>query len=365
MAAELHQRGVEFDLLERTGAVGASWRSRYDSLRLHTARQLSGLPGLRIPRRFGSWVRRDDLVSYLEEYAARHRITPQFGVEVTGVERMADGWRVESTAGTYEAGAVVLATGLSRTPRIPAWPGLSSFTGDFVHSSAYRDPEPYRGKRVLVVGAGNSAAEVAAEISAVATDVRLSVRRPPNIVRRDLAGFPTQVFGIVLRRFPVPVVDALTSMLRRISVPDLSRYGLPGPMGDGFSQYLRSHTVPILDHGFVAAIQTGAITVVPQIASIDGPDVALVDGRVLRPDAIVAATGFRPDLGGLVGGLGVLDEKGEPLIGGVHTAPEAPGLYLVGLNIVLSGLLREVGIEARAVGRTIARTQSVEPAAAR
>ena len=211
---------------------------------------------------------------------------------------------------------------------------------------------------MLVVGAGNSAAEIATELSRVAADVRLSVRTPPNIVRRDIHGLPSQVFGIVLRRCPEPLLNVLTGVMRRVSVPDLSDYGLPAPPGDGFTQYLRSQTVPILDHGFVAALKAGRISVVPEIARIDGAAVELIDSSVLRPDAIVAATGFRPDLRGLVGDLGVLDEGGRPLIRGVQTMPSAPGLYLVGLTSVLSGLLREIGLEARAVGSAIASTQT-------
>jgi cation diffusion facilitator CzcD-associated flavoprotein CzcO len=279
-------------------------------------------------------------------------------VSVSRIERADDSWRVQASDGTYEAGAVVLATGLSHTPAVPDWSGLHTYTGSFRHSSDYREPSAYVGRRVLVVGAGNSAAEIATELSTVAADVRLSVRTPPNIVRRDICGLPSQVFGIVLRRWPESVLNALNGGLRRLSVPDLSDYGLPAPPGDGFTQYLRSQTVPILDHGFVAAVKAGRIGVVPEIARIDGTDVELIDSSVLRPDAIVAATGFRPDLGGLVGDLGVLDESGRPRIRGVQTAPSAPGLYLVGLTSVLSGLLREIGLEARAVGRVIASTQT-------
>ncbi len=364
VAAELRRRGLPFILLERAESIGASWRGRYDSLHLHTARWLSGLPGAGIPHRFGTWVRRDDLVTYLDEYAAKLGLAPRFGVSVSRIERAGEGWRVQTSDGAYEADAVVLATGLSRTPVVPDWPGRETYTGSLCHSAAYREPSPYIGRSVLVVGAGNSAAEIATELSRVATDVRLSVRTPPNIVRRDIHGLPSQVFGIVLRRCPEPMLNALTGAMRKVSVPDLADYGLPAPPGDGFTQYLKSQTIPILDHGFVAAVKTGRITVVPEIRRIDGAVVELIDSSVLRPTAIVAATGYRADLQGLVGELGVLDESGRPLIRGVHTMPSAPGLYLVGLTSVLSGLLREIGLEARAVGRAIASSQTALAASA-
>jgi putative flavoprotein involved in K+ transport len=357
---------MSFDLLEQADGVGAAWRTRYDSLRLHTSRAWSGLPGARIPRRFGQWVRRDDLVRYFEQYVRRFDLAPHLGVAVHRIDRVEHRWVVQTSTGPIEADAVVIATGLSRSPLIPSWPGLETFTGDCCHSSEYRVPTPYRGRDVLVVGAGNSAAEIATELTGFAARVQLSIRTPPNIVRRDLLGLPSQAFGIILRRCPERVLNLVTGAMRRLTVPDLDSYGLPAPSGDGFTQYLRSEVVPVLDHGFVAAVRAGDIAVVPEIAEIVGPEVRLTDGRTLRPDAIVAATGFRPALESLVGHLGVLDQRGRPRADGLRTPSEAPDLFFVGLHVVLSGVLREVGQEARAVGRILAdeRDRSVDQAGA-
>ena len=187
----------------------------------------------------------------------------------------------------------------------------------------------------------------------MAATVDLSVRTPPNIVRHDAIGIPSQLIGIGLRRVPVPLLNPLTSVLRRLTVPDLSAWGLPAPPG-GFTQFVRSGTVPILDHGFVDAVRQGQIRIVPAVSSIYGSEVVLVDGRVLQPTAIIAATGFRPNLDPLVGHLGVLDESGQPLVDGAETLPHAPGLYFVRINVVLSGQLWEIGHEARKVARHIA-----------
>ena len=140
VAAELSRREVPYAVLERTKTIGAAWSGRYDSLRLHTARALSGLPGAPIPRRYGQWVARDDLVAYLEAYAQRFGIRPQFGVEVTRIDRAPVGWRLATSSGERTARAVVVATGLSRTPHLPDWPGRETFTGTLVHSKDYREP---------------------------------------------------------------------------------------------------------------------------------------------------------------------------------------------------------------------------------
>ena len=192
---------------------------------------------------------------------------------------------------------------------------------------------------MLVVGAGNSASEIAVELSQVAAAVQMSVRTPPNIVRRATLGVPSQLIAVALRRAPESLMNPLSSLLRRLTVPDLSEYGLPAPGGDGFSQYRRSKVIPILDHGFVDAVRAGRITIVSAVQSFDGAEVRLDDGRTVRPDAIVAATGYRPDLEGILGDLGVLDDSGAPRVHGAATVAGAPGLYFVGIGVELSGQL--------------------------
>jgi putative flavoprotein involved in K+ transport len=354
VAAELHRRGLPAVVLERSGSVGGAWQGRYDSLRLHTARRLSGLPGAPLPRRYGRWVARDDVVAYLRAYAERFGARPEFGVDVRRVDRTERGWSLETSAGARRASRVVLATGYSRVPVVPDWSGRDTFDGTLLHSSEYREPSPYRGRHVLVVGAGNSAAEIAVDLADAGARVDLSVRTPPNIVRRSTLGVPSQVFGIALRRAPERVMNPVSAALRRVSVPDLSAHGLPAPPGDGFTQFLRTRTVPILDHGFAAAVRAGRIRVVGEIARLDGPAVHLRDGRTLRPDAVVCATGYRTGLEPIVGHLGLLDESGVPRVHGGETLPDLPGLFVVGVTVELAGLLREIGREARAVARALA-----------
>jgi putative flavoprotein involved in K+ transport len=353
VAATLRQLAVPFVVLERSDSVGAAWHGRYDSLHLHTIRWLSGLPGVSIPRRFGRWVARDDLIEYLEAYADRFGVRPEFAVDATRIDRGTSVWHVHTTSGTWFSSAVVVATGYTRRPYLPDWPGRNSFTGTLVHSADYREPSPYLGQQVLVVGAGNSAAEIALELTDVCPQVDLSVRTPPNIVRRDTLGIPSQLIGIALKRAPERLMNPMSALLRRFTVPDLADFGLPAPPGDGFTQFLRTSTVPILDHGFVSAVRSRRIQVVPPIERFDGAAVHLHGGTTVRPDAIVSATGYRPDLDALVGPLGVLDDHGMPRARGAQTVKHAPGLHFVGIDVTLSGLLRDIGLEARGVGRAL------------
>jgi putative flavoprotein involved in K+ transport len=228
-----------------------------------------------------------------------------------------------------------------------------------VHSSEYRNGEPDRGRDVLVVGSGNSGAEIAVElVEKGASRVHVSVRTPPNIVRRDTLGLPSQVLGVGLRYAPASVMNRVGAVLRRLTIPDLEPYGLPAPPGNGYTQFVRTRTVPILDVGFVDAVRRRRVEIVPAVTDLAGADVVLADGSRLTPDAVVAATGFRPGLEPVVGHLGVLDEHGTPVVHGGATHPPAPNLYFVGLTFELSGLLREAGREARraAAAITAART---------
>jgi putative flavoprotein involved in K+ transport len=356
-AALLRGDGFEPLVLEAGPEPGAAWRERYDRLRLHTPRLLSGLPGKRIPRRYGRWVRRDDLLEYFAEYAAVHGIDVRTGVRV---ERIAPGWRLETSGGPIDAETVIVATGYNGAPFIPDWPGRDGFTGELIHSSQYRNPGPYRGRDVLVVGAGNSGAEIATDVAdGGASRSRLSVRTPPQIVRRATAGIPAQLIGIGIRKLPGGWVDPLTKAQRKLSIPDLTAQGLPRPEQGVRTAFITTGTTPILDVGIVSAVKHGRVEVVAAVERIDGSDVVLADGSRIAPDAIIAATGFRAGLDALVGHLDVLGPRGLPLK--TDGEPTLPGLWFVGFTPTLGGQLREGSIAARKVAVAVAASGRRDP----
>jgi putative flavoprotein involved in K+ transport len=342
-------------VLERT-AVGAAWRSRYDRLQLHTVRSLSCLPGWRMPRSFGKWPARDRVVEYLEGYARRHELDVRTGVEVSAIERANGGWSVDTSAGPQAAERVVVATGYSNVPFRPDWPG--EFGGEIVHSARYRNPAPYRGRRVLVVGSGNSGAEIAVDlVEGGAAAVLLSVRTPPSIVRRDTLGIPSQLLGIATPHLPVRVVDTIAAAIRKVAIPDLEPYGLPAPVRP-YTEFLRRPAIPILDVGIVEAVRTGRVRVVAALEGFSAGAAVLADASREEVDVVVAATGFRPGLEPLVGQLGILDGRGEPVVHGAEEDPRAPGLHFVGYRVVLGGSFRQAGIEARQLADAVAKGRS-------
>ncbi len=355
-AAMLRKRGVDAVVIDRAPAVGASWRGHYDRLHLHTVRWLSDLPGLRFPREHGRWVSRDGVIEYLERYAEHHQLDLELGTDVTGLERRDGGWVVSTSGGDIQVGQVVVATGYNNTPLMPDYPGIQGFEGELVHASGYRNAKPYRDRDVLVVGSGNTGAEIAVDlVEGGARRVRLAVRTPPNIVRRQVGGTPNQVMAVALRNLPPRFVDSFVRVAQRATIGDLSRFGLPKPERGVYTRVIEDDVIPIIDVGLIDCVRDGQVEIVRALLGFDGPEVILADHGRIRPDAVIVATGYRRALEPLVGSLGVLGARGKPTVNGDRTHPDAPGLYFTGFTNPISGMFRELKIDARRIARAIAK----------
>jgi putative flavoprotein involved in K+ transport len=352
-AATLRRAGIDVAVLERSDQVATSWRSRYDGLRLNTTGAMSTLPGYRARRRrYGEFPSRDAWIEYLENYAKHHKLDVRFGNEVRSVARENGGWRIGTNHGELNARLVVVAIGYDHAPDLPDWPGRDGFAGELLHSSAYKHPEPYVGRDVLVVGPGTTGSEVATLIHrGGARRVRVSCRTPPNVITRKILGLSINVSGIVLNHAPIRIADEISWWSQRLLFGKLDRYGLPrSPYGIATTTFKRQQT-PVYDDGFVRLIKSGEVTIVPAVAGFDGSDVLLADGTRIQPDAVIAATGYQRGLEPLVGHLGVLDENGIPLVSGGKEHPSAPGLFFNGYRTDLSGQLRLMRPDARAIAK--------------
>ena len=357
-AAALRARGLRGVVLERADSIGSSWRGHYDRLHLHTPRELSGLPGLPIPREMGRWVSRDDVVRYLELYAVHHRLDVRLGTGVSRVDRSASGdsWSLTLADGSsHTAPYVVVATGFNHTPREPDVPGLSAYTGEVVFARDYRSGAPYSGRDVLVVGTGNTGTELAVDlVEHGAARVRLAVRTVPHILRRNTGPYAAQYTGIAVRRLPTTLVDRVAPVVERLQTPDLSAHGLPRPDTGLLTRVERDNAIPVQDVGIIEAVRTGAVEPVAALRDLDGDTVVLADGTRLQPDVVVLATGYTQGLEPLVGHLGVLDGKGRPCECGGRTPRGAKGLWFTGYTNPISGMLRELSIDARKIALAMA-----------
>jgi putative flavoprotein involved in K+ transport len=355
-AAALRTAGIEPVVLERSAAVGSRWRGYYDRLTLQSPRWLTSLPGYRIPREFGRWPDREGFVAYLERYADRHQLDVRHGVTAHRVDRSGAAWSVTTDHGHWHAPYVVVATGYNNVPYIPAWPGLDGFTGQVIHAADFRNGEPYRGRDVLVVGAGNSGSEIALFASRDgAARVRLAVRTPPHVAPRQVLGFPSLLGAVLMRRLPAKAGDIVLGGLARMVIGDLTRHGMPAPREGISSKYQRTKVTPILDTGIVGAIRSGAVEIVSAVEAFDRGAVTLADGERISPDVVIAATGYRRGLERMVGHLGVLDPHGDPVAHGARSVPGAPGLHFIGYVHPFSGNIREIAIHARKIARAAAK----------
>jgi cation diffusion facilitator CzcD-associated flavoprotein CzcO len=333
-AVSLSDLGVRSLVVDRGDRVGASWRSRYDRLRLNTGRNTSHLPKRPYPKGTPTFPTRDDVVALLERHSRDRGIELRLDTPVERVVRRKPmGWGVVTPEGIVDAAHVVIATGYAHTPFLPDWEGAASFDGDVLHSAAYRNPAPFLGKRVAVIGAGSSGMEIAHDLATGgAAKVWLSVRTPPNIMRRmGPVGIPGDVFATPLFHLPARLADAIARNIRKSNFGDLTEFGLPIPEEGSFSRAHRLLVAPaVVDPEVIDAVRDRSIEVVSALTRFEGSSVLLADGTRLDADAVIAATGYRRGLEPLVGHLGVLTDAGVPRVGG--DVPAETGLWFLGLR---------------------------------
>jgi putative flavoprotein involved in K+ transport len=293
-------------------------------------------------------------VQYLEDYAKHFdlRIISNCEVQKVRMENEAPfpTWVVDSTCGLWRCQAVVIATGHYGKPYMPQWPGMEDFTGSLMHSVQYKTGRDYAGKRVLVIGAGNSGAEIATDLAEQgASFVGCSIRTPPPVVPRDWLGLPVQLYSIILTLLPPRLADRIGHFLAHLAMGDLTRYGLKPPGWLPFT----AHRLPIVDVGFVKELKRGGIHVRPNINRFTENGVVYEDGREEAFDVVVAATGFKTGLQELLDVPGVVDERGYPKYPSGRPTTY-PGFYFMGYNESVRGHLFEANRDSRRLAKIIA-----------
>jgi cation diffusion facilitator CzcD-associated flavoprotein CzcO len=356
VAASLVRTGERVIVLEKANSVGSAWRAHYERLHLHTVKEHSALPHLPFPRDYPKYVPRAKVVEYLTAYAAHFGIAPCFGEEVIQVRKNPEGWITGSRSGLECRSAfIVVATGANQVPNVPGLPGLRDFGGQVIHSAAYRSAAEFTGQRVLIVGMGNTGAEIALDLAEHEVQVAISIRSPVNVVYRDVVGRPTQLTSMALARLPVKLGDALALALRNLSVGNLERYGIPTSKISPLRQLRVEGRTPVIDVGTLAMIRKGRIAVRPGIQTLTPEGVRFADSTAEPYDVVILATGFHSQVAQLFAGMDLdLDDKGLPH----RTVGQGPldGAFFVGFDVrQAGGLLRTIGLQAQEVARAIHR----------
>ena len=353
VSQQLCVRNISNVVLEKGDRPGWMWAHVYDSLRLHTGRHLSSLPGMPFPSETPLFPDRRDLTSYLEDYENRFQLPVRTAVEATALERESGSWLIETGSSRFRARAVVVATGIMSSPVLPDLKGLSTFRGLILHTSEYRRPEEHLGHSILVVGIGNSAAEISSELANSGREITLSVRSGANVIPRTIAGIPSQYIGWAMSWLPeqmqrriVRGTGALGALLRRES------HGLPrkpdiGHCGD----------VPVIGRSILDHIRARLVRVVPGVESFSENGARFIDGSEWSGDTVLLATGYRAAIQWM-GHFVNRDECGFAQRRDRVTSAAFPDLYFVGHNYDGRGGLFNIRIDARKVARLIARSHS-------
>lgn len=339
-AGRLRHLNISFEIFEKSDKIAFTWHNHYDRLCLHTVRQLSGLPHMDIPEDYPLYVPREDLIHYYEEYARRFEINPHFNEEVIKVKKEEGQWFTEAKSGKeYISDHVIIATGVNRVPYWPSWDGQEKFKGSITHSRTYKNTEPYRGQKVLIIGMGNTGAELALDMAENNIEVFISVRSPINVVPRDINGRPVQLTAKTLDKIPLGLGDWLGTQIRKHVIGDLSKYGIPMSKMHPAIQLKETGKTPVIDLGTVEYIKAGKIGILPDITHFYEKGVAFANGEEHDFDSIILATGYRAQLNDFVEDInGFLDQ---------YQVPKQPvgegkykGLYFVGFdNYKLGGIL--------------------------
>jgi indole-3-pyruvate monooxygenase len=357
LSACLHRKGIAHVVLERADQVGSRWRSHYDRLHLHTVRGLSSLPYRSFDKGVPRFPSRQEVVDYLDAYASENGVAPIFGQDVRRATRVGDRWVVKTQDRSFEADTLVVATGYNRSAHAPRWPGQDEYEGEILHSRDYRNGSRWKGKHVLVVGAGNTGAELSVDLHEHGADPAICIRGPIHVVPREMNGLPTQVTGIVLSKLPLWVADRLARTVSMIAFGDLSAWGIERPSIGPISQIVEQGRIPIIDVGAIDLIRRGLVRVVPGIERFTKTGVELVDGSVRSFDAVVLATGYRANIGEFLDDADqYLNERGYPKAIGPEAEPPDP--YFIGYGNPPTGQLREIRQHAIAVADRIAASRA-------
>jgi putative flavoprotein involved in K+ transport len=334
----LARRGLPFVILDANELIGDSWRKRWDSLRLFTPARFNGLPGMPFPAPAYSFPTKDEMADYLESYAARFELPVRTGVRVDRLSRNGDRFMVTSGEERFEAENVVVAMASYQTPRVPPFapeldPGIVQ-----LHSSEYRNPSQLRDGGVLVVGAGNSGAEIALDVVN---------GHPTWLSGRDTGHVPFRVDTVTGRRLGVPLVMFLFYHVLTVNTP-IGRKVRPKLLHEGGMPLVRVKPKDIAAAG---------IERIPRVVGVQDGLPVLEDQRVLEVANVIWCTGFRPDFSWI--DLPVFGEKEEPKEPmhqrGIVT--NEPGMYFVGLFFLYaaaSSLVGGVGKDAEHIVEAIA-----------
>ena len=351
-AAKLKKRGVQYKIIEKHSNVAHAWRNHYDRLHLHTNKNASNLPFVEFPKQTPKYPTRLQIVQYLENYYKALDIRPSFNVEAKKIQRADSVWVIQTNKGIIKSKNVIVCTGNTNIPKKYSKQGLESFSGKVLHSSEYKNGKEFNGKKVLVVGFGNSVGEIAMCLHEHGAKPTLSVHSPVNVIPRDILGIPALQIGIWQSKLPVQLADRLNQPLIRFLIGNVEKYGLKKLPYGPIEQIVKHHQIPLLDIGTIDLIKQGQINVLGDVYFINKDMIQFEDNTEERFDAIILAIGYETGLNHFI----AIDATRQADIKQNILSRKQFGkdnLYFCGFYVAPTGMLREIALESEIIADRI------------
>ncbi|CAG7909081.1 hypothetical protein HID58_037416 [Brassica napus] len=345
VAAGLKREGVPFIILERANCIASLWQNRtYDRLKLHLPKQFCQLPNFPFPEDYPEYPTKFQFIQYLEEYATHFDINPKYNetVQSAKYDETFGLWRVKTISKSGQLGScefeyicrwLVVATGENAEKVVPDFEGLEDFGGDVLHAGDYKSGGRYQGKKVLVVGCGNSGMEVSLDLYNHGANPSMVVRSSVHVLPREILGKSTFELGVTMMKWmPVWLADKTLLLLARIVLGNTDKYGLKRPTIGPLELKNKEGKTPVLDIGALPKIRAGKIKIVPGIIKFGRGIVELVDGRVLDIDSVILATGYRSNVPSWLKDNDFFSDDGIPKNPFPNGWKGEAGLYAVGFT---------------------------------
>ena len=313
---------------------------------------MSTLPGMRYARGTSLFPSRVEFIQYLRQYAARHDLVVETYAEVRAVEHAGAGWRATLKTGEQiEASHLVMATGIVANPRVPVLPGREAYQGRVLHATDYRRPAEFIGRRVLVVGVGNSGGEIGSELARAGAKVTVAVRSGAHVVPRQIGPFPAQYLRYLVGKLPRPAQERVLGAIQRRMQRRFGPPVLPRPPHSPLD------AIPLIGFHLVDCIREGLVDLkLAAPAAFTSEGVRFSDASSAAYDAVILATGYAAAILPL-GGLVRVDAKGFAMRSDRVTSADQPGLWFVGHNYDHTGGITNIRQDAPLVAAAIAASR--------
>lgn len=352
-AACLQKQGIEYTIIEKESEIAAPWHNHYERLHLHTNKRISNLPFKKFDQTIPRYPSRQQVIDYLENYRSEFNINPVFNTEAKSIKKINGDWITETNNETFKSGNIIIATGPYCKPKPVSFKGMETFAGKIVHSFQYKSGKDFKGQKVLVIGFGNSACEIAIDLYEQGAVPSMAVRSPVNIIPRDILGIPILEISLLMSHLPARTADKLNAPLLRLMFGDITKLGLKKMPYGPFEEIEKDGKIPVLDIGTIKHIRKGHIKIYGDIDYIENNSVYFSDGTQKDFDAIVAATGYYRDYAEIID----VDKcRFDDLKFNINQQKYFgdDGLYFCGFWIGSTGQIREIALDAQKIAKDIA-----------